>query len=444
MGVALVCWRTNLIVVVMKSMPVLAAVVYVFSSSLQAESWPQFRGPGATATAVEGATIPAEWDAKKNVKWKTDMPGPGSSSPIYWGDQLFVTCYTGYGTNKEESGKAKDLGRKLVCLNRSSGDILWTKPLEVGNPEDDYRGYLMEHGYASATPVTDGENVYIYCGKSGVFAYSMDGKKVWDSPTGVSSADKKWGSAASPILHEDLVIVNASDEANAIIAFDKASGAERWRYESDKLPLTYNTPTVHVPESGKAEIVFSAPEQLFALDPKTGKRLWFAKTAIPGNVCPSVISAGETLFTSGGWPRRGSVAIKGGGSGDVTDKILWTKKTYTYVPTPVLIGKNVHWVSDSGEVIVMSLATGDVVTKSKVEGLEGRKNMAFYASIVRVGDKLFAVSRRSGTFVFEANEGMKQIGKNDLGDKSEFNATPAIAKDALYLRSNKAVYCIAE
>ena len=426
----------------MKSFPVFIAVVCAFSSALQAESWPQFRGPGGSATAVEGATIPAEWDAEKNVKWKTDLPGPGSSSPIYWEEKLFVTCWVGYGTNKEEIGDPKDLGRQLLCLNRSSGKILWKKSLEVENPEDDFRGYLMEHGYASATPVTDGKNIYIYCGKSGVFAYSMDGKKVWNSPTGTSSADKKWGSAASPILHGNLVIVNAADEANGIIALDKATGEERWRYESDKLPLTYNTPTVHTPEGGKTEIVISAPEELFALDPKTGKRLWFAKTPIPGNICPSVISAGDTLFTSGGWPKRGSVAIKGGGSGNVTDKILWTKKTYTYVPTPVLIGENVHWVSDSGEVIVMSLATGDVVTKSKVVGLKGRKSMAFYASIVRVGDRLFAVSRREGTFVFEANSGMKQIGHNDLGDRSDFNATPALGKDALYLRSNKAIYCI--
>jgi outer membrane protein assembly factor BamB len=413
-----------------------------FSSLPGAETWPQFRGPGNTATAVEGAEIPGEWSADKNVKWKTALPGPGSSSPVYWGERLFVTCYTGYGTDKKEPGEQKDLGRVLLCLDRTTGKILWQKPVGLENREDDYRGYIMEHGYASATPVTDGKYVYVFFGKGGVHAFTMKGEKVWSKAVGSSSSTKKWGCAASPTLHEDVLIVNASDESGAIIAFDKVSGEEKWRYESDKLALSYNTPTIHTPASGKAEVVISAPDELFALDPATGKRLWFAASEIPGNVCPSVISAGETLFTTGGWPRKGALAVKGGGTGDVTDKILWKSKLFSYVPTPVLVDDVLCWVNDQGDVVVMEVATGKVITNRKVEGLKGRRQMSFYASVVRVGDKIFAVSRREGTFVFEANREMKQIGHNDLGDASDFNATPAIAKDALYLRSNKALYCI--
>ncbi|MDA0766936.1 MAG: PQQ-like beta-propeller repeat protein [Verrucomicrobia bacterium] len=422
----------------------LLAVTLVSSNFLWADGWPQFRGPDGAATAVEGAAIPTEWSAEKNLKWKTPLPGPGSSSPILWEDKIFVTCYTGYGVKKEEPGEPNELGRELVCVDRVSGDILWSKEVGLKSKEDDYRGYLMEHGYASATPVTDGKHVFVFLGKGGLHAFTLEGEKAWSKEVGTSSGDKRWGSAASPVLHGDLLIVNAADEARGVIAFDKKSGEERWRYESDKLELAYNTPTIHSPEGGRTEIVVSAPEELFALDPANGKRLWFLASDIPGNICPSVVSAGETLFTTGGWPRKGSLAVKGGGAGDVTDKILWRSKTFSYVPTPLVHEGLLHWVSDEGKAIVMDLKSGKVLTNREVDGIPGRKQMSFYASAVRVGDKIFVVSRRDGTFVFEANKEMKQIAQNDLGDETDFNATPAVAKDAIYLRSNAALYCVGE
>lgn len=408
-----------------------------------AETWPQFRGPGGVA-AIDEATIPLEWSADENVKWKTELPGPGSSSPIYWENKLFVTCYTGYGIDQKNVGEPKNLGRMLLCLERVSGKILWKKEVPLANPEDDYRGYLTEHGYASATPITDGKHVYVFFGKSGVHAYTMNGEKVWSKQVGDSSSNRRWGSAASPVLDGDLLIVNAADEAKAIIAFDKTTGEEKWRYESKQLELTYNTPTLHTPKSGKTELVIAAPDELLALDPKTGKKLWWAKSEIPGNISPCVISEGEILFTTGGYPRKGSLAIKGGGSGDVTDKILWRSKTFSYVPSSVFKDGFLFWVNDEASVIVMNLATGETVTNRNVEAIKKRKKFSFYASIVRVGDKLVAVSRRNGTFIFEADKEMKLAGINQLGDESDFNATPALAKDAIYLRSNKAVYCIAK
>jgi outer membrane protein assembly factor BamB len=411
---------------------------------LLADSWPQFRGEGATATAPEGAAIPSEWSADQNVKWKLDLPGPGSSSPVYFGDRLFVTCYTGYGTDPQEIGEAEDLGRQLLCVDRHTGEILWKKSVGLLNPEDDYRGYLMEHGYASATPVTDGEHVYVFFGKSGVHAFTLEGEKVWSRNVGKSSSNRKWGSAASPILLGELLLVNASDEARAVIAFDKTTGDEKWRYEAENLELAYNTPTIHETAGGKVEIVISAPEELFALDPETGKKLWHLESGIPGNVSPSVVAAGEVLFTTGGWPRKVTLAVKGGGSGDVTGDILWKSKTYSYVPTPVVVGGLLYWVNDESEAVVMDPATGDVISKREVEGIPGRRKMSFYASAVRVGDRLVVPSRRNGTFVFEASPEMKKLAQNDLGDSSDFNATPAVAKDALYLRSNKALYCIAK
>lgn len=425
------------------SISLLASVALV--SSLHAENWPQFRGPDGSAAAPEGANIPTEWSAKKNVKWKRALPGPGSSSPIFWGNKLFVTCYSGYGTDKKEIGEAKDLGRHLVCIDRSNGDILWTKSIEVENKEDPYRGYLMEHGYASATPATDGEQVYVFVGKSGVQAFTMEGKRVWRKSVGTKSSNRKWGSAASPVVYQDLVIVNAADEARAIIAFDKKTGDEKWRYDETKnLELAFATPLLNKGADGRDELVLSIPFELFALDAMTGKQRWIARTGMPGNVTPGVVITKDYICAFGGYPRTTSIGLKRGGTGDVTKALAWKSKITTYVPTPLAYKDHLYWVNDSAQVVSMETATGTVVTKRTVEGIERSKRFSFYASMVRVGDKLFAVSRHNGTFVFEANPQLKKLAQNKLDDRSDFSGTPALAKDAIYLRSGKFLYCIAE
>ena len=420
-------------------------LVSVLTGSVWAvESWPQFRGPGGLATAPEGARIPLVWGDKENLKWKTAMPGPGSSSPVFTGKRLFVTCYTGYGTSREEVGSARDLGRMLVCLDRSDGRVLWKKSIDLANPEDPYRGYLMEHGYASSTPATDGKNVFVFTGKSGLHAFTVEGKLRWSKLVGDRSSNRRWGSAASPVLYRNLVIINAADEARCLIAFDKDSGDEKWRYQSKELELAFGTPQITIAGDGSDELVLSIPHELFALDPATGKRKWLARTRVPGNVSPSVVITDDMICAFGGYPRKMSIGLKRGGSGDVTGNLQWDSKVTTYVPTPLAYGKNLYWVNDSAEAICMDIATGKVMSKRTVAGIERSKRFSFYASMVRVGERLYAVSRHNGTFVFEANPGMKQIAQNRFDDRSDFSGTPALAKDGLYLRSGKFVYSISE
>ena len=420
-------------------------LVSVLTGSLWAvESWPQFRGPGGLATAPEGARIPLVWGDKENLKWKTAMPGPGSSSPVFTGKRLFVTCYTGYGTSREEVGSARDLGRMLVCLDRSDGRVLWKKSIDLANPEDPYRGYLMEHGYASSTPATDGKNVFVFTGKSGLHAFTVEGKLRWSKLVGDRSSNRRWGSAASPVLYRNLVIINAADEARCLNAFDKDSGDEKWRYQSKDLELAFGTPQITIAGNGSDELVLSIPHELFALDPATGKRKWLARTRVPGNVSPSVVITDDMICAFGGYPRKMSIGLKRGGSGDVTGNLQWDSKVTTYVPTPLAYGKNLYWVNDSAEAICMDIATGKVMSKRTVAGIERSKRFSFYASMVRVGERLYAVSRHNGTFVFEANPGMKQIAQNRFDDRSDFSGTPALAKDGLYLRSGKFVYSISE
>ena len=419
----------------MKHVFIPALVSLLLVTPLHAESWPQFRGPGGEATLERADGVPFEWSGSTNLKWKVALPGPGSSSPVFHEDKLFVTCYTGYAVDKREPGEPANLGRQLLCFDRQTGKKLWARSVALLNGEDDYRGYIMEHGYASSTPVTDGKNVYAFFGKSGVHAFTVDGKELWQKQVGSDSGNRRWGSGASPVLFGDLLVVNAADEGRAVIAFDKMSGEERWRFESRNLELAYGTPRVRDIVDGKKELVLAVPTEMWGLDLATGKQNWSVRTNMPGNICPSVAVRGDMLVAFGGYPRKSSVAVKDG-------RIEWTGAVTTYVPTPLVFGDHLYWVNDDAEAICMETATGKIITKRKVEGMTGSRTRSFYASLVRVGDRFIATSRTSGVFIFEAKPDMKQVAHNSLGDESDFNATPAVATDALYLRSNQFLYCV--
>src|SRR5262249_38708054 len=149
--------------------------------------------------------VPTTWSATENIIWKTDLPGAGSSSPIVVSNKIFVTCYSGYGL-PDKMGNMEDLKRHLLCVDRANGKILWTREVPALQPEVQYRSYQAQHGYASSTPVSDGEHVYVFFGKAGVFAFDLDGKKLWQASVGERTHN--WGSGTSPILYKDLVIVN--------------------------------------------------------------------------------------------------------------------------------------------------------------------------------------------------------------------------------------------
>ena len=172
-----------------------------------AQDWPEFLGEGGVARSDD--KIPTTWNEKENLLWKLDLPGVGSSSPIVVGNNVFVTCF------RESS---KSFSRFVVCADKQSGKEVWSKEVPVDYIEDSYRGYIQEHGYASNTPVGDGEMLYVFLGKGGVYALDFDGNIKWNTVVGEMSSDRKWGSAASPLIHDNLVIVNASEEASPDIS----------------------------------------------------------------------------------------------------------------------------------------------------------------------------------------------------------------------------------
>jgi len=419
-----------------------AALVIAVRAGAETE-WTRFRGPNGSGVAID-AQPPTAWSDTQNVQWKTPLPGGGTSSPIVVGDRIFVTCYSGYGDG-QRGGDIKQLQRELVCVNRANGKILWFSAVPAAQPEEYYDGFLTEHGYASHTPASDGERVYVFFGKSGAAAFDLTGRKLWQTSLGTDSNQKHWGSASSPILYKNFVIINASEEGHAIVALDKMTGKEAWRATGDALQYSFGTPVL-VEDAGRTDLVFSVPGELWGLNPDTGKLRWFVETGLPGNIAPSVIAGNGMIFAFGGFPQLGAIAVRTGGKGDVTaTHIAWSSHNSSYIPTPVLHEGRLYVVSDAGFANCLDAKTGALIYKERLPGASAvGRGKPFYASPVLANGAVFAVSRRAGAYVIAAQPEFKLLGQNRLsGDDGDFNATPALAGRQLFLRSNRNLYCIA-
>ena len=404
----------------------------VVCSGVNAEDWMRFRG--ANGQGIADSAVPVEWDSQKNVAWAVDLPGAGSSSPIVVGGRVFLGCYSG-----DDSADAK---RSLVCVDAEKGKIVWQDSTSGPSRDDAFRGYLTEHGYASGTPVSDGTNVYCFFGKAGVAAWTVDGKKLWQKDVGQMSSNRQWGSGSSLVLHGSILIVNASEESRAIIGLDAATGDELWKSDYDRLELFYATPVLVPADDGVMEAVISMPGEVWGLNAATGKLRWFCEIDNEGNVSPSVVVGDDAIYTFGGYPEQQSNAIKRGGRKDVTGTHrLWKSRDSSYVATPLLYDNHLYWVSDKGQAFSANASTGETVTRNRLIGLASG-GRPVYASPVKAGEYIYVVTRRSGTFVFEATPEMKQVALNPALDETDFNATPAVVHGRLYLRSNKALYCI--
>lgn len=408
----------------------LTVVTWVLTASVGNAAWPEFLGLGGQARSSD--TVPTTWSETENLLWKVDLPGSGSSSPIIVDDQVIVTCYV-------SGAEAK---RQVISFDKTNGQQKWAVDFPIDYREDRYQGYITEHGYASNTPVTDGENVYVFLGKGGVHSISLDGKKNWSFDVGKGSSNRQWGSAASLVLFENSVIVNAAEESRAIIALDKATGKQLWRQDADMLELTYGTPRIITRPDSEPELVISVPGEIWSMNPRTGKLRWYCESPMTGNVTPSVIVDGDTVYSFGGYRASGSIAVKLGGKDDVTDShVQWTNRSSSYVATPLLQDGRFYWIDDRGIAYCTSAKDGEVIYKSRVDDLESGRPV--YASPVLIGKNIYVVTRRSGTIVYAPNDEFKPIAQNKFaGDETDFNASPAVSDGKLYLRSNQSLYCV--
>lgn len=415
---------------------VLLSIAFAFCLTIHAADWPQFRGPTGDGITPD-TTIPLTWSEKENLLWRTELPGAGSSSPIVSGEKVFLTCYSGYGLDVKDPGDLSNLTRHAICLNRRDGKILWEHKVKAESPDKPYTGqYITMHGYASSTPVTDGAGVFFSFGNAGIHAYTVDGRKVWEANVGEKAHE--WGVGTSPIIYGDLVIVNAAHESNSLIALDRRTGKEVWTVQG--FPASWNTPTLVKSAEGREELIVNANGKLRAFEPKTGKELWFCQSIKAAELCPSVVAHDGVIFVIG-HPGGQAQAVRAGGKGDVSGThLLWQVGKGSNVGSPVYHNGHLYFVNDSrGMAVCLDAKTGDVVYETRMS--QGRDR--WYASPILSGDRLYFVSRTTGTTVLAAKPEFEVLATNVIGgDSAVFNGSPAVSDGQIFLRSDKYAYGI--
>ncbi|MGH9360911.1 MAG: PQQ-binding-like beta-propeller repeat protein, partial [Thermoanaerobaculia bacterium] len=393
-----------------------------------ASDWPQFRGPGGQGVSADKG-LPVAWGPEENLVWKTELPGRGASSPILSGPSIYLTSYTGFG---DRGGDIAALERQLVCLQRADGRIAWTREVAARQPEEEKN--REGHGYATSTPLADGERVYVFFGKTGVLAFDLQGKELWRAEVGERTSG--WGSAASPVFHQELVIVNASVESESLVALDRKSGKEVWR--AGGIKDAWNTPILARAPDGRVELIIAVMQKLLAFDPVSGKPLWSCRTDIDWYMAPSLVAHDGIVYCVGG-RSGGSLAVRLGGSGDVTaTHRLWTGRKGSNVTSPLYHEGHLYWMHENlGIAYCAEAKSGRMVYERRVEDAG-----QVYASPVLAGGRLYYLTRSGRGLVLPARPEYQLLAANELERRGAFNSSPAVGEDRLYLRSDRFLYCI--
>ncbi len=436
----------------------LLAVIFLGSlvTNLSATDWSRFRGPNGSGVAGGESALPVEWSETQNLQWKVDLPGPGSSGPIVVGDRVFVTCWSGYGLSRENPGDQQNLKRHLLCLDRKSGETLWERTIEAVLPEDEYGGMFAEHGYASHTPASDGERVYVFFGKSGVLAFDLEGNRLWQTSVGTGLDPRRWGSASSPMLYKNLVIVTAAAEDEALVALNKDTGDIVWKKQADGFVGTWSTPIlVQTPDCGQ-DLVLAAPYEIWGFHPETGKLRWYCEASESDSMCASPIAEEGIVYLLGA-RGGGSVAVRAGGEGDVSEShVVWRGSDQSRIGTP-LVHEGFIYSINGGVATCIDAETGERVYQSRLSrssgndsgqrGGRGGRRGGFrgqdYSSPVIADGKIYFVARSGESYVLATGLEFRELGKNRFAsDDGDFSATPAVSDGQLFIRSSNRLYCV--
>jgi hypothetical protein len=385
--------------------------------------WPWWRGPGGDGVSQDRAAV-TEWGKAKNIVWKTAVPGRGHSSPVVWGDRVFLT------TADDESQS-----QSVLAFDRGTGKPLWTTMAHKG-------GLMKKHGknsHASATSACDGERVYsvfIHSGALHVTATNLDGKILWQSSAGAFRSEHGYGS--SPVLHKSLVIVCGDNLSGCFIAaLDRATGKIVWKTPRNTTGRhgSYATPIV-AKVAGRTQLLLHGMETVSSYDPDTGKLLWSCDGPTEVTAC-TVAFNDKLIFASGGYPDKEILAIRPDGAGDVTKShVVWrSSKGVTYVPSPLYHDGHLYIVNDSGVASCFDAGTGEQLWQQRLEG-------AFSASPVLAGGNIYVTNEAGKTFVFKAGRKFELVAQNDLGDGGF--ATLAIAGGQILLRTDHSLFCIGQ
>ncbi|MGH9253862.1 MAG: PQQ-binding-like beta-propeller repeat protein [Vicinamibacterales bacterium] len=397
-----------------------SAVRMIADEGEGAKYWPRWRGPSGQGLAT-GSGYPDTWSSTQNVLWKTAVPGSGNSSPIVWGDRIFVTT-------------AYEGGRRLSLLayRRSDGGRLWEAPAPAGRSDS---GAHYKNGHASATPATDGERVYVSFGPRGLFAFDFNGKVVWQRDLG--PMDAYHGAAGSPLLYRDRIILYQDQYSGSFIAaFDTRTGRELWRTRR-QASVGWGTP-IAIRAAGRDEVIVNSQQSVHAYDPASGKELWRC-SGTTYEVIPTPVVGYGLVFCSSG--RAGpTLAIKPGGSGDVTrTHLAWeSPRGSPFVPSPILYGEQLYMVNDMASIVTsLAAASGKVMWQGRL-GVAVREG--FSSSPVAVDDKVFFTNDEGETFVLRAGPTFEILRVNRIGEATL--ASPALVDGRWYIRTERNLYAI--
>lgn len=424
----------------------------IFSLLLQVETnasdWLRFRGSnGSGINHADDTKLPQSWSNDENLKWKVELPGPGHSSPIVVGDKVLLTYWTGSVEDED------NFRYHLLCVNRSDGSTAWSTEIAPELPESPHSGMHQEHGYATHTPTSDGEHIYAFFGKTGVAAFDLEGNKVWHKSVGTGLDQRGWGSASSPILYKDFVIVLASIENGSLVALNKKTGKEEWKAEASGLERLWGTPILADRPDGGKDLVVVTNGEIWGLNPDSGKLRWFCEGPTNRSISISAISSGNMVYALGN-REGGTTAVKAGGKGDVTETHkLWESSRRGGTGTPVYHDGRLHWI-ESGVAYALDAKTGEEVyrlraTEGEEVAAEPSTNRGFgrggreYSSPVISGGNLIQVTKSGSVMVVKLGEKYELLAVNTFtGDDSGFVATPAISAGNLIIRSTKYLYCV--
>lgn len=407
--------------------------------------WLTWRGPSETGMAPGDA--PLTWSVTENIAWKTDIPGRGHSSPVIAGDRLFLTTAVpaspegvsreGRGASGGTGGAAAGVSHRFIvlCLDRNSGKVLWEKTALTATPHE---GYHYRYGsFASNSPVTDGKIIYAFFGSRGLYAYTVDGKSLWQKSFPPMRMRLGFGEGTAPVLHGNTLLLSFDQEDGSyLVALDKNNGKELWRVDRDE-PSAWSPPLV-VSYEGQKQVITAATKRVRAYELETGKLIWECG-GLGTNVIPAPVVAKNVLYVMSGHRDPNLMAIQLGRKGDLTgtDAVLWeNKRANSYTPSPVLHENRLYFVSDNGLLSCLNASTGAVLYQ---ERLPNPYN--FKASPVGVNGKLYLSTEEGDVLVMKMGDKFEVLAINKMPDEI-FIASPAVVDNSLYLRSQRSVFCV--
>lgn len=413
-------------------------------------NWHQWRGPLASGVAPQG-NPPTEWSETKNIRWKVAVPGVGSSTPIVWGDRIFLLTAIKTERTVDTVPPPQDQPKNsfgivapnsyhqfvVLCLDRKTGKTLWKRVAAELVPHE---GHHPDNDYASASPTTDGKHLFVSFGSRGVFCYDLDGHKIWERDLGDLKTRNSFGEGSSPALYGDTLVSTWDQEQNSfIVAQDAATGEVRWRQDRDEV-TSWATPLI-LERAGRVQVIVNATTRVRSYDLKTGELLWECGGQVT-NVTPSPVATDKLAICMSGYRGSACYALPFDQRGDLTgtDKIVWQHGRGTpYIPSPLLYDDRLYFTqSNVGILTCLEASTG----KPLFERTRLPEIGNMYASPVAAAGRVYLTSRSGTTLVIRHADTFEVLATNQLDDYTD--ASPAIVGDEIFLRGMKHLYCIGE